>query len=605
MKKKLWLLGLSLCGVMAFSSCAFLTPTNSGSQQSGTSESVETSESTPEIKKYKITFQQAGRPGIDVYVTEGESLAEEDIPAPQAIEGYTIVWEEKDLTNVKADIVVNAIITANEYTITYDVNGGNALTETTQKVTYNEDTTLVTPEKEGYFFVGWYYQGAAVVNGKWAIAGDVTLVAQWEDQRPTYKVTFVQGDQSKEVVVKKGESVAAEDVPALIEKTGYSVSWDKTDYTNIQADMTVTAEYTAKTYTVTYDADGFAIDGTTVTLTYDSACTALDMTLTQDGYNFLGWKYGNATYTKTSVWNVADNVTLTADWAAKDQVVVTFTDTNGSTINKTVYKGASLTDIPTPTTKTGYTVDTQNWYANAECTVVATFTNLQENVTVYAKATANKYTVSYNANGGAVVNATQEVTYNADYTLETPTHTESYMRFDGWKDGEGNTIAITGKWTTDSGMTLTAQWTDTRETYTISFVQAGQATKTFSVKEGEDFTEIPTPVAKTGYTIVWDKTDFTNVQESMTVNAKETANTYTITYDVNGGSALTETTQKVTYDEAYTVKDAPTKSGYTFTGWYIKGTDTKFENGTWTTDGDVAVEARWEKLPEEEWTKNY
>ena len=194
---------------------------------------------------------------------------------------------------------------------------------------------------------------------------------------------------------------------------------------------------------------------------------------------------------------------------------------------------------------------------------------------------------------------------NADYTLETPTHTESYMRFDGWKDGEGNTIAITGKWTTDSGMTLTAQWTDTRETYTISFVQAGQATKTFSVKEGEDFTEIPTPVAKTGYTIVWDKTDFTNVQESMTVTAQYTANTYTITYDVNGGSALTETTQKVTYDEAYTVKDAPTKSGYTFKGWYIKGTDTKFENGTWTTDGDVAVEARWEKLPEEEWTKNY
>ena len=276
-------------------------------------------------------------------------------------------------------------------------------------------------------------------------------------------------------------------------------------------------------------------------------------------------------------------------------VTVTFKQEGKMDVVKTLEKGDNLTDIPIPAEKTGYNVIWDR----------TDFTGIMEDIVVNAVATANTYTVTYDANGGLVVNATQEVVFDADYTLETPTHTESYMRFDGWKDGEGNTIAITGKWTTDSGMTLTAQWTDTRETYTISFVQAGQATKTFSVKEGEDFTEIPTPVAKTGYTIVWDKTDFTNVQESMTVTAQYTANTYTITYDVNGGSALTETTQKVTYDEAYTVKDAPTKSGYTFKGWYIKGTDTKFENGTWTTDGDVAVEARWEKLPEEEWTKNY
>ena len=286
----------------------------------------------------------------------------------------------------------------------------------------------------------------------------------------------------------------------------------------------------------------------------------------------------------------------------KQYVTVTFKQAGEADVVKTVEKFTSLTDIPTPKAKTGYTVDTENWYIDAGCSIVATFTNLQENITVYAKASANKYTVTYNANGGLVANATQEVVFDADYTLETPTHTESYMRFDGWKDAENNTISLTGKWTTDRDMSLTAQWTDTREIYTISFVQAGQETKTFSVKEGESFTEIPTPTAKIGYTVVWNKNEFTNVTENITVMAIETAKTYTIILNANGGN-VSQTTFTVTYGQAYEF-EKPIHNENAFISWKYNGEKVAL-SGVWDIDiesGEGELLAEW---GDSIWSKNY
>ena len=527
-----------------------------------------------------------------------------DIPSPAEKVGYTVTWNRTDFTNIKEDIKVTAIEKANKYTITYDANGGT-VENATQEVTFDEETTLATPTKEDYIFLGWTYNSTAVLNNApWKIADSVTLVASWQDARPTYNVTFVDGSQSKVVTVKKGESVAAEDVPAFVGKIGYTVEWDIKDYTNIQGDMTVTADYDPITYTVTYNADGFAIDGTTVQLTYDAVCSALDMSLTKAEEDFLGWTYNGVTYTNASTWNVADeNVVLEAAWATKDQIVITFRDTDGSTINKTVYEGQDLTDIPTPKDKTGYTVDKDNWYVDEECTIIATFTNVQEKATVYAKATAKKYTISYNANGGSVANPTQEVYYDADYTLETPTHEKDYMHFEGWKDDVSGKIIEKGTWKTDSNVSLTAQWTDKREIYMISFKQAGQDPKTYTVKAGESFTDIPTPVAKTGYDVVWEEKDLTNVQGNIEVKAIETAQTYTITlslYDSKTESAY------VTYDSAYELKE-PKRTGWIFKGWKYNG-EAFAEKGTWKTvvEGDFVLVAQWEKeVVEDQWTNNY
>ena len=165
----------------------------------------------PEEKTYTITFKQDGHANVEKTVKEGESLT--DIPEPASKTGYTITWDRTDFTNITSNITVTALAKANKYTITYDANGGSVEKET-QEVTFDAETKLETPTKDDYQFLGWTYQGNAVVDGKWSIAENVTLVASWQDARPTYKVTFVDGTQSKVVEVKMQtallDAVAAE-----------------------------------------------------------------------------------------------------------------------------------------------------------------------------------------------------------------------------------------------------------------------------------------------------------------------------------------------------------------------------------------------------------
>jgi len=386
---------------------------------------------------------------------------------------------------------------------------------------------------------------------------------------------------------------------------GYTPTWNKTgdELTNIQGNIEVTAEYTANTYKVTYDADGFDIDGKTVQLTYNAECTALDMSLTSETQKFLGWEYNGVTYTPEIKWNVAKDVTLTAKWADKDKFVITFKNTDNTTTME-VLEGNTLTNIPTPAAKTGYDVDTK-WYADEACTEIATFTNITEGFTVYAKATPKNYTITYVLNGGYFedgVASTQTVTFDENYTLATPKHEKTYMHFDGWKNAEGN-IITNGIWKTDADIQLTAEWKDTREVFTITFVQAGQEAKKFTVKAGESFTDIPKPATKTGYNVVWDKTEFSNVTEDITVNAVETAKTYTITLDAGDGE-VSQTTITVTYGETYelptpTIEDKDKE----FDGWVYNETQKLPTKGTWKLDLDnITLKAVWKEVG---WTANY
>ena len=152
-------------------------------------------------------------------------------------------------------------------------------------------------------------------------------------------------------------------------------------------------------------------------------------------------------------------------------------------------------------------------------------------------------------------------------------------------------------------MALTAEWKDTRAIYTITFVQAEQQTKTFTVKEGESFTEIPQPVQKTGYTITWDEeaiAKLTNVSGNVEVTAVVEANKYAITLNTNGGT-LTQTTIIVTYGEAYELPE-PTHEEYAFDCWLYNGKKIE-SSGTWNIDAqNIELVAKWGAS---EWTDNY
>ena len=140
---------------------------------------------------------------------------------------------------------------------------------------------------------------------------------------------------------------------------------------------------------------------------------------------------------------------------------------------------------------------------------------------------------------------------------------------------------------------------DKKEYVTVTFKQAGENDVVKTVEKGTALTDVPTPTAKTGYTVAWDVTDFANVTENMVVNAVETAKTYTIVYT---NADIAQGTYTVTYGEKYTL-ETPTHEDKTFVEWKYNGETVAME-GVWELDaesGEVLLVAKWIS----DWTGNY
>ena len=73
------------------------------------------------------------------------------------------------------------------HTLTYDL-GYDGITITSQQVVKDETVNLITPERAGYIFSGWYYNGSKIESGVWEYDCDVTLTARWE--AINYSITY-------------------------------------------------------------------------------------------------------------------------------------------------------------------------------------------------------------------------------------------------------------------------------------------------------------------------------------------------------------------------------------------------------------------------------
>ena len=251
-------------------------------------------------------------------------------------------------------------------------------------------------------------------------------------------------------------------------------------------------------------------------------------------------------------------------------------------------------------------MDTQNWYIDEACTQVATFDNIQQGFEVYAKAAANTYTVTYNVPEDATVNGTQEsFTYGKAYTLKTPVR--ALYSFAGWEMAGNKALATSGTWSIADNVQLTAKWTENY--YTITFIHADGSTEAVKVENGKTLQKdaLPGVKAQTGHTVVWEITDFSNITTNTNVNEKVTANQYTITYRLaQGESIVGETVVTVTYGESFTLATPTnTDTNKTFSHWQNVDTNKEFKAGTWTTVGNVTLEAKWNVKSDDEWTKNY
>ncbi len=249
-----------------------------------------------------------------------------------------------------------------------------------------------------------------------------------------------------------------------------------------------------------------------------------------------------------------------------------------------------LTQANNVVTKTGY--DFTGWASSADGAKIyddGENVTLQSNKNLYALWQAKTYTVNFNLNGatGTAPNAIT-VTYDSTYGSQLPTSSplRSGYTFSGWYTAQtgGSKVTSSTTYQTASDSTLYAHWT--AKTCTVTF-NANYTGSTYSQTRTETFGSnytLPTSPTRTGYTFAgWYKeTGFTNQvtastavsnESDHTLYAKWTAKTYTVKFNLNYTGAPTAPTDiTVTYDGTYSGLPNPTRTGYTFDGWYTAAT---------------------------------
>ena len=458
------------------------------------------------------------------------------------------------------------------------------------------------------------------------------------------------GHEIPEQTIRWGGTV---EEPQEINQEGYDfLGWyfgeEKWDFANgtVSKDMTLVAKWAAHTYTVTYD-DNIPLksSGNIVGMPDDAVCKYDgDLTLgsapTLVGWIFGGWyKDEDCTERAGSAGDILSNanlategtVTLYAKWTA-DTYTVTY-DANRPEMASGEVNGIlttpltlcyddnyTLANIPT---LTGWTF--MGWYKDAACTAKVgnageslTKPNLAigENVTIYAGWKVNRYTVTFDAQGGECDVGSKSVTYDSPFG-ELPIASKSNHTFVGWftSVNGNNRVESNLMFTFDGNITLYAHYNE--HIYKANFETfGGSEIASFNFGYGETV-ERPVDPIKQGYTFGgWYKNsectetfdfDAKNYQ-SVAIYAKWIANAYNVMYDSNkparasGDVSGISTVPNVwTYDSDAHLAIAPNLAGWIFTGWYkdaactvkVGNADEILTKPNFVTSGSVTLYAGW------------
>ncbi len=151
---------------------------------------------------HKVTFRQSGQPDKVYDVLDLADFAEA-IPDVVPVEHYDVAWEEKQLTRVTEDVIVNAVITPTVYEITYILDGGTIPYNAPRQYTIETETfDLPAPQRDCYSFEGWYTEDTfvnRVAQVSQGSTGNVTLYAKWQ-QTSTEGVQYEQSSDGSYAV---------------------------------------------------------------------------------------------------------------------------------------------------------------------------------------------------------------------------------------------------------------------------------------------------------------------------------------------------------------------------------------------------------------------
>lgn len=466
---------------------------------------------------------------------------------------------------------------ANSYTITYNANDG-AVDDTTQTVVYDNYFTVKTPSRDAYTFAGWYDGDVLITSGIWTIANNITLTARWTKNE--FKINYNLNGGINDGNNPSGFSVSDTDI--IINKptkTGYSfIGWSGTGLSGntknlviaagTWGDLSFTANWQANNYTITYDYNDGTTAKTTQNVTFDSSYKLI--VPTRNGYKFSGWFCGNEKIAD-GMYKTPSDITLKATWE-----IITYTidyDLNGGSVvngNPVKYTVETETFTLGNPTKTGYSFT--GWIlgdSDVKNLTVIIEKGYLGNLTFTACYEANKYTLSFNENGGDESVPAITVTYDRSFNLPSPTRTG--YTFDGWVYN-GNKITD-GIWKYTDNIKLSAQWVaDGDTTYTVEHYLENADNDKYTLVKTDNFTGTSdssvTPRVNTydHFTSPSTKTVTISPDGSLVVQYFYTRKSYTVSFVSNGGKSILPKTKK--YES--TLSSDTFRTGYNFGGWYYE-----------------------------------
>ena len=480
--------------------------------------------------------------------------------------------------------------------------------------------TLPTPTRTGYSFSGWYTAssgGTKIGSGgsSYKPTGNITVYAHWSAS--SYTVTYnANGGSGAPSAQTKTHGVDLTLSSTKPTRTGYYFkNWNTasngsgTNYASgakytQNYSLTLYAQWTPHTYTVTYKANGGSGEPAAQTKTYGVDLTLSSAKPSRTGYTFKNWNTNSGgsgtTYASGGKYTANASVTLYAQWTPITYTIIFNGNgyTSGSTASMTMTYDTAKNLTANGFVKTSYVFTGWNTKSNGSGTSYANKQSVKNlttvngaTITLYAQWTANPYTVIFNGNRSTSgTTASQVIATDATASLNANGYIRTGYSFVKWNtktDGSGTSYqdkaTVKNLAPGGSSITLYAQWNPI--TYTIVFNGNGHSSgSTASMSMTYDTAKNLTAngFLKNCYTFTgWNTkadgsgtkyTDQQSVKNLTTVNgtavtlyAQWKPITYSVKFNGNGSTSGSMSNQSFVYDTAQDLKANAFKREFTVT----------------------------------------
>lgn len=527
------------------------------------------------------------------------------------------------VTATASGYTITANFAGDQYTITYKDQGGSAFSGTQTSAptthTYGTATTLKIPTKTGYTFNGWFTvqdcssgqvgTASAASLSATGYTSNITLYAKWTEIMSDLSTSchYDVGNPGYAVPTKSVSSIGiatTSTLTATAAGTGYTFAgW------TLSSNVVVTNGDAATDRTITVRTNG------------NGAAATAQANYTEDLSSPWIVAGGNKIVTTGTPWRTtadANNTMLKKTGHSTESVAyfyVTVTATNTGATN-------SNYQFKLYNTKTsayhGLSGDGQYYLLRAESGTQKNLTSPGINIELradvagtyeikvdYSTATPKitvtfptKYTVTYSVSPSGAANAittspsVSSGGYVAAGTSVTFTHAaaKTGYRWYRWENGSGSSLGTESTYTTtiNANTTVVAKYTENTYNVTATASAGGSATPTSATAMGQitggDITASPntgynftnwTITSGSGYfgasgsasTSTTANTKF-RPTAAATIQANFTPKTTTITLNNHDATTPGSTSVTATYDAAMPAITLPTKTGYTFGGYW-------------------------------------